>query len=69
VTAQPHQPRPSLIAIAVTALLVIIVRFIFLTSLQPPILVRLINTAQTINLGLSLLTNVIATAVIIIKTW
>jgi hypothetical protein len=58
-----------LIAITVTALLVIAVRILFLTPFHPPVLVQLISTAQTINLGFSLLTNIIATAIIAIRSW
>jgi hypothetical protein len=66
---QLHRPRSSLIATAVTTLLIIAVRIAFFAPGQPPVLVRLISTAQTVNLGLSLLTNIIATAIIAIRTW
>jgi hypothetical protein len=69
VTVESYRARYALIFIAVTALLVIVARIILLIPFQPPFLVQLIEKTQTINLGLSLLTNIIATAVIAIKTW
>jgi hypothetical protein len=57
------------ITITVTALLVIAVRILFLTPFHPPVLVQLISTTQTINLGLSLFMNTITTAIIAISSW
>jgi hypothetical protein len=56
-------------AYTVTTLLVITVRAVSLTSLDRPFMTSIINATQTVNLGVSLLTNLIATSIITVKAW
>ena len=52
-----------------TTSLVIAVRIVTLTSLDHPALENIISVAQTVNLGVSLVTNFIATTMISLAAW
>lgn len=53
----------------VTTVLVIAIRIVISTSLNKPFLTSLLDTAQTVNLGVSFITNLIATSIISLKAW
>ena len=53
----------------VTALLIVSARIASLTPLPEEPLVEILAVVQTVNLGVSLMTNVIATGIISLKAW